>query len=83
MSAIRHPIQNHAWWYAAAATAAVGLLTLLVIGVLSAYVDGRSANAPAQLHHAVKHVPPPFAGGCFAHRPGPSTELHQPGCTTP
>ena len=83
MSTMHHQIQKHTGWTVAAAAVAVGLLALLVISVLSAYVGDRSTDAPAQVHNAVKHVPPPFAHGCFAHRPGASAELNQPGCTVP
>ena len=81
MSTMHHPIQKHTGWTVAAAAVAVGLLAVLVISVLSAYVAARPAEAPAQ-HIAVKHVPPPFTG-CFAHRPGSAAELNQPGCTAP
>lgn len=81
MSTIRHPVQNHAWWYAAAvAVVFAGLLAVLMATVFS--TAGSVVNPPTQTvdpppiqgHHHVYSAP------CFGHRPGSPIELSRFGC---
>jgi hypothetical protein len=74
---IRHPVQSHTWWYAAAAVAIlVGLLAVLMTMVF------HTSQAPTTI------VPPPtstavghaYGAPCFAGHPVPSIELIRSGC---
>ena len=81
MSTIRHPVQNHSWWYAAVAAVVVaGLLAVLLATVVSQSrsVDTQAYHRPAPrpLHgHAA-----PYGSPCFASRPGASIELTRSAC---
>jgi hypothetical protein len=77
MSTIRHPVQNHAWWYAAAAAVLAGLLAVLMVSVFptsSASVAIQKPPPRALHYHA------PYGSPCFAGRPGGSIELLRTGC---
>ena len=80
MSTIRHPVQNHAWWFVAAATAVIiGFLAVLMVNVFSN--SGSVGDPTMNLGTAV----PPYHGEayvapCFEGHPGASIELAHPGC---
>jgi hypothetical protein len=80
MSTIRHPVQNHAWWYAAAATAVIiGFLAVLMVNVFS---NSGSVGDPAV---NVGPVGTPYHGHaygapCFAGHPGAPIDLERSGC---
>jgi hypothetical protein len=76
MSTILHPVQNHAWWYAAAAALATGLLVVLMTAVFSG--SGPTDTVPSKVDlvgYGRVYAPP-----CHMGRPGSSIELRLPGC---
>jgi hypothetical protein len=77
MSAILHPVQNHAWWYAAAAALATGLLVVLMTVVFSGsgLTDTVPSNADV-VGYGHAYAPPCFAG----HPGGGSIELARSRC---
>jgi hypothetical protein len=84
MSTIRHPIHHHARSYAVTALV-LGLLAVLVVAVLPAYLGSDGTSPAAHVNTtAIRHFPgPTFRAVCFARRPGQPIELARTGCTTP
>ncbi len=86
MSTIRHPLQNHTWWYVAAAAAVLtGLLAVLIATVfLGSGSAGSSGDDPGRqgiqtlenLHAKAYGAP------CFAGHPSASIELVRSGCAS-
>ena len=77
MSTILHPVQNHAWWYVAAAALATGLLVVLMTAVFSG--SGSNVITPPPVSfvgHGHAYAPLCFAG----HPGGGSIELARSGC---
>ena len=80
MSTIRHSVQSHTWYAAAAAALAVGLLAVLMTTVFS-----RTASTPVSPPQDVPisaHGGVPYHAPCFSGRPGASIELARTGCRT-
>jgi hypothetical protein len=78
MTTIRHPVQSHAWWYAAAAAVVlVGLLAVLMASVFSTSRSGTDVAPPQTIPAATGTA---YAAPCFPGHPGSSPELAQPGC---
>ena len=81
MSTILHPIQNHAWWYAAAGVAAtVGLLAVLMTAVFTGSSTAPQTPGGTVPSGTLKHAGRAYAPPCLAGRPGSSTELARSGC---
>ena len=79
MSTIRHPVQTHAWWYAAAAAVLLaGLLAVLMATVFttsSGTVGNTDVGTRLVGYHGHAYAPP-----CFMGRPGDPIELARSGC---
>jgi hypothetical protein len=76
MSTIRHPVQNHSWWYAAVATfAVIALLAVLMAQVFTGSDSGGTTKIVTSDEPGKAYAAP-----CFMHRPGNSVELTMPGC---
>ena len=82
MSTIRHPVQNnHGWIYAAAATALVaGLLIVLMTTVFEGSESVPTTPGQNIGHGTLKHAGRVYAAPCFAGHPNMSIELARSGC---
>jgi|tagenome__1003787_1003787.scaffolds.fasta_scaffold20543639_2 hypothetical protein len=79
MSTIRHSVQIHTWYAAAAAALAVGLLAVLMTTV---FTRTSGAPAPAVPIPVQAHGGAPYHAPCFAGHPGNPIELARSGCRT-
>lgn len=80
MSTIRHSVQSHTWYAAAAAALAVGLLAVLMTSVFTRTSGSPAPSVPIPVpahSGALYHAP------CFAGQPGQPIELARTGCPTP
>ena len=75
MSTIRQPVQQHLWWYAAAAVLAGAVLALII---LTLKPTGSTPNVQTDTGVTTTYPHYPLPAACHAGRPAPSIEL--PGC---
>jgi hypothetical protein len=78
MSTIRHSVQSHTWYAAAAAALAVGLVVVLMTSVFtrtSGSPPAPSVQIPVRAHGGV-----PYHAPCFVGHPGQPIELARGGC---
>jgi hypothetical protein len=81
MSSIRHTVQDHTWIYAAAATAVVaGLLVVLMTTVFAGSDTVTTAKGGPAVVGAYHHFGRAYAPPCFAGHPTMSIELARSGC---
>jgi uncharacterized membrane protein YdfJ with MMPL/SSD domain len=81
MSSIRHTVHDHAWIYAAAATALVaGLLVVLMTTVFAGSDTVTTTQGAPSAVGAYRHFGRAYAPPCFAGHPTMSIELARSGC---